>query len=157
MGKTEINRIIEQIERLHNNSNWVGVDIYEILDGITDNSANLKLPHFNHTIHQIARHLVTDFVVIKRLQGIDYKLTEKENWIPAKEINYKWTDTVNDLKNNKDELIRELRNLSDNILDKPILENFPSIYVTLHGYVQHSYYHFGQIVLMAKFIENLSK
>ncbi len=54
MEKFEINRIIDQIERLHNNNNWVGVNLYEILDGITDYSANLKLPNFNHTIHQIA-------------------------------------------------------------------------------------------------------
>ena len=77
MEKTEVNRIIDQIERLHNNTNWAGLNLYEILDEITDNSANLKLPNFNHTIHQIARHLVTDIVVIKRLQGTDYKLTDE--------------------------------------------------------------------------------
>lgn len=155
MNKLEINRIIDQIERLHNDKNWVGVPIYEILDGITDHTANLKLPHFNHTIHQVARHLVTDFVVLKRLQGIDYTLTEEENWIPAGKINFKWADTVNALKENKNNLIRELQNLSDESLDQPILNGFPSIYVNLHGYIQHAYYHFGQIVLMVRFIENL--
>jgi len=40
-------------------------------------------------------------------------------------------------------------------LDNPILKDFPSIYINLHGYIQHSYYHFGQIVVMTKFIENL--
>lgn len=157
MGKFEINRIIDQIERLHNNSNWAGVNLYGILDGITDSSANLKLPDFNHTIHQIARHLVTDFVVIKRLQGIDYKLTNEENWIPADKIYFTWAETVNSIKENKKELLQELQNLSDENLDKPILNGLPSIYVNLHGYIQHSYYHFGQIVLMAKFIENLGK
>src|SRR5688572_1049883 len=101
MERLEINRIIDQIERLHNNTNWVGVNLYEILDGITDYSANLKLSNFNHTIHQIARHLVTDFVVLKRLQGIDYKLTNEESWIPADKINFKWTDTVNAIKESK--------------------------------------------------------
>lgn len=155
MGKLEINRIIDQIEQLHSNNNWVGINLYEILDGITDNSANLKLPNFNHTIHQIARHVVTDFVVIKRLQGIDYKLTDEENWIPADKINFKWIETVNAIKENKNEIIRELQNLSDENLDKPILKDFSSIYKNLHGYLQHSYYHFGQIMLMTKFIENL--
>lgn len=157
MANPEINRIIDQIERLHNNNNWVGFNLYEILDGITDNSANLKLPDFNHTIHQIARHLVTDFVVIRRLQGIDYKLANEENWIPADKIYFKWTDTVDAIKDNKNEIIRELQKLSDESLDKPILKDFSNIYVNLHGYIQHSYYHFGQIVLMTKFIENLRK
>lgn len=155
MGKFEINRIIDQIEQLHNNNNWVGFNLYEILDGITDNSANLKLPNFNHTIHQIARHVITDFIVIKRLQGIDYKLTNEENWIPADKINFRWIDTVKAIKESKNEIIRELQNLSDESLDKPILKDFSSIYINLHGYLQHSYYHFGQIVLMTKFIENL--
>jgi uncharacterized damage-inducible protein DinB len=153
--KIEINRIIEQIEQLHNNKNWAGLNLYEMLNGITDDSANLKLPNFNHTIHQIARHLVTDFVVIKRLQGIDYKLRNEENWMPADKINFKWTDTVKTIKENKNELIRELQNLSDDSLDKPILKDQTSIYENLHGYIQHSYYHFGQIALMKKFIENM--
>ena len=75
----------------------------------------------------------------------------------ADKIYCKWRDTVNAIKENKNEIIRELQNLSDESLDKPILKDFSSIYVNLHGYIQHSYYHFGQIVLMAKFIENLRK
>ncbi len=157
MRNPEINRIIDQIEQLHSNHNWVGFKFYEILDGITDDSANMKLPGFNHTIHQIARHLVTDFVVIKRLQGIDYKLTNEENWIPADKITFKWADTVNAIKENKKEIIRELQNLSDENLDQPIVKDLSSIYINLHGYIQHSYYHFGQIVLMARLIENLRR
>jgi uncharacterized damage-inducible protein DinB len=156
MGKLEINRIIEQIEQLHNNKNWVELNLYEVLNGITDDTANLKLPNFNHTIHQIAWHLVTDFVVTKRLQGIDYKSTNEEIWMPADKINFKWAETVNAIIETKNELIRELQNLSDESLDKPILKDLTSIYENLHGYIQHSYYHFGQIALMKKFIENMS-
>ncbi len=152
MEQIELNRIIDQIERLHN-TNWAGFNLYEVLDSITDYSANLKLPNFNNTIHQISRHiLVTEFVVIKRLQGIDYT---EEDWMPADRINFKWTDTVNAIKESKNEIKRKLQNLSDEDLNKPIIKNFSSIYVTLHGHIQHSYYHFGQIVLMKKFIEHL--
>jgi uncharacterized damage-inducible protein DinB len=154
MGKQEIKRIISQLEQLHN-KNWTGLNLYEILNEITDQTANLELPNFNHTIHQIARHLVTDFVVLKRLQGIDYKISPQENWIPAKQINCKWADTVNALKENKNALISELQNLPDERLDEPILKNHTSIYENLHGFIQHAYYHFGQIVLMKKFIDNM--
>lgn len=157
MERTEINRIIDQINRLHNNNNWVGFNLYEVLDGITDESANMKLPNFNHTIHQIARHLITDYVVIKRLKRIDYKLTNEENWIPAEKLNHKWNDTVKSIKKNKADIIEELQNISDESLDKPILKGYSSIYENLHGYIQHSYYHFGQIVLMKKFIDNSKK
>ncbi|MBS1518333.1 MAG: DinB family protein [Bacteroidetes bacterium] len=157
MKNSEINRLIDQIVGMHNNKNWAGFDLYGILKSITVETANMKLPEFNHTIHQIAQHLVTDLVVIKRLQGIDHKIPIEENWIPADEINFKWTDTVNSIKENKNELIRELQKLSDEDLDKPILKDFSSIYENLHGYIQHSCYHFGQIALMKKFIDNLRK
>ena len=136
MAKIEINRIIDQIEKLYNDKNWVGVNLYEILDRITDDTANLKIPNFNHTIHQIARHLVTDFIVIKRLQGIDNKLTPEENWIAADQINFKWADTVSAIKDNKNELIQELQSLNDESLDIPILKDLFSIYINLHGYIQ---------------------
>lgn len=153
MKNFEIKRIIDQIERLHN-KNWAGLNLYEVLDEIDDYSANLLLPNFNHTIHQIARHLVTDYVVLKRLQGIDYQISAEENWVPADKLNVKWEDTVNAIKENKHDLIREVLKLSDESLDKPILKELPSIYINLHGYIQHAYYHFGQIVLMARFIKN---
>lgn len=155
MEKLEINRIIEQVEQLHNNNNWAGMNLHEMLSGITDDTANLKLPNFNHTIHQIARHLVTDFVVIKRLQGIVYELKDDEIWMPIEKINFRWNETVNAIEENKNGLIKEIKNLSDEILDKPILKDHVSVYENLHGFIQHSYYHFGQIALMKKFIENL--
>jgi uncharacterized damage-inducible protein DinB len=157
MGQIEIDRIINQIEQLHSSNNWVGLPLYETLDRITDYSANLKLPNFNHTIHQIARHLVTDYIVIKRLQGINYKIADEENWIPADSITFKWTETIDALKENKNEIIRELKKLSDESLDQPILNDLSSIFSNLHGFIQHSYYHFGKIVLMSKYIENLQK
>ena len=73
------------------------------------------------------------------------------------EINFRWIDTVNAIIENKNELIRELQNLSDESLDKPILKDHVSIYENLHGFIQHSYYHFGQIALMKKFIENINQ
>lgn len=157
MGKSEINRIKDQIERLHSKHNWTGVDFYAVLNGINDEVANLELPGFNHTIHQIARHMVTDFVVSKRLQGIDHQLSGEENWIPARKIDFKWADTVKALEETKNGILRELQHIADENLDEPVLKNYTSIYVNLHGYIQHTYYHFGQIVLMAKFIENLRR
>jgi uncharacterized damage-inducible protein DinB len=157
MGQEEIKRIIDQIERLHND-NWAGLNLYQTLGEITDSTANLKLPFFNSTIHQISRHiLATEFVVIKRLQGIDHSLTDEKDWIPIDKINFKWLDTVNTIKESKNKLISELRKVADADLNKPIIKDFSSVYVTLHGHIQHSFYHIGQIVLMKKIIERTAK
>jgi len=158
MEKIALNRIIDQIDRLYRDS-WTGIDINQTLNEIDDDIANTELPFFTNTIHQVARHLIADdFLVIKRLHGIDYKLTKEEDWIPANKLKHiKWSDTRNAFMKSKDDLVDALQNIHDSDLDKPILKDHPSVYVTLHGHIQHSYYHFGQISQMKKAIENLNK
>jgi catechol 2,3-dioxygenase-like lactoylglutathione lyase family enzyme/uncharacterized damage-inducible protein DinB len=153
MKQIEIKRIIEQIELLFNDNNWVGLNLDDVFNSINDEIANYKMPMFNKTIHQIARHIASDIIVVRRLQGIDYKLTEKEDWTPIEEMNHKWIDTVNEIKNNKNELIHQLNLLSDDILNQQILPGNKSIYLNVHGFIQHAYYHFGQIAIMQKAIK----
>jgi len=50
-----------------------------------------------------------------------------------------------------------ITNTEDSRLDQPIMESseipFSSTYVTLHGGVQHSLYHAGQIAILKKAID----
>lgn len=158
MKKIELERIIDQIDRLYSN-NWTGVDINQILNEIDDDIANAELPFFTNTIHQVARHILADdYLVIQRLHGIDYKMTKEEDWIPTHRLKrHKWSDTKNAIKKSKEDLIDELQNVYDSDLDNPILKDHSTVYVTLHGHIQHSYYHFGQITQMKKDIEHLNK
>lgn len=157
MQKIELERIIDQIERLYSN-NWTGIDIQQMLNDIDDAMANNKLPIFANTIHQIAQHLTADSaLVIKRLQGFNYTPSKEEDWTPHDQLNQiPWSHTKSVLLQSKDDLIEVLQGLSDNNLDNPILENHYSVYVTLHGHIQHAYYHFGQISQMKKAIKNLN-
>lgn len=158
MQKQELKKIIDQIERLYSN-NWTGININLILGEIDDDIANTELPFFTNTIHQIARHLIADdFLVIKRLQGIDYILSKEEDWIPTNKLkSVKWSDTKNALIKSKNELVKSVQSLDDSDLDKPILKDNSTVYVNLHGHIQHAYYHFGQISQIKKAIENLNK
>lgn len=158
MQKIELNRIIDQIDRIYS-KNWTGVDINQMLNEIDDSIANTELPFFTNTIHQVARHLIADdFLVIKRLQGINYELTKEEDWTPTHELkSIKWSDTKNALIKSKDDVIEALQSIDDADLDNPILKDHSTVYVTLHGHVQHAYYHIGQISIMKKAIENPNK
>jgi len=158
MQRTEMCRIIDQLESLYR-QNWTGVDIMRILNAIDDRIANTEVPLFTNTIHQVARHLIADsFLVIKRLQDIDYTLPKEEDWIPTHTLQQiKWSDTKNALLSSKDDLVDALQSLSDSDLDRPILKDRSTIYVTLHGHLQHAYYHFGQISQMKKAIEHLKR
>ena len=41
---------------------------------------------------------------------------------------------------------------NDGRLDQPIVEGLSTVYVSLHGVVQHSLYHAGQIALLKKLV-----
>lgn len=154
MEQLEINRIIDQIERLYGD-NWSEVNFIHTLDEIDHNMANEKLPLFSNTIHQIAHHLLaTEQLVIGRLKGKDYKLTREEDWVPtAKLEQLRWSETKKAIRLSKIGLIKELQKLMDSCLDTPILENHATFYVTIQGHLQHSYYHIGQISIIKKIIE----
>jgi len=154
MKNTEIERIIDQVDRLHSGKNWVGTNFDELLSSVTEDNANLEIPNFNNTIHQICRHLVSDFLVLKRLEGTDYELGLNESWPQQSQISLSFKTTRKEIYEIKTKLIAELEILSDDQLDQPILPGCRSYYENLHGYIQHSYYHLGQISLINKFIEN---
>lgn len=158
MKKLEIERIISQIEKLYGN-NWPGIDVNQIFSEIDDEMADKKLDLFNNTIHQIARHiLATEFVVIKRLQGINHKLKEEEEWIPIDQLKkLKWTDTREEIIDSKKKIIFELTQQCDSNLDNPILEDYSTIYDTIQGHIQHTYYHIGQISIIKKIIEKSNR
>jgi hypothetical protein len=46
----------------------------------------------------------------------------------------------------------ELGRTEDVRLDQPIAEGYSSVYVSLHGIVQHCIYHAGQIALLRKLV-----
>ncbi len=145
----EIQRIIAQVNKMYND-NWAGVDVHLLFNEIDNATANKKTRAFKNTIHQIAQHiLATERVVINRLQGIPYELSVEEDWIPMKELKkIDWSDTISQIKQSKKKLIQQIKSIDDVDLNKPIIKGYSSIYETLHGHIQHTYYHLGQIVVI---------
>jgi hypothetical protein len=47
---------------------------------------------------------------------------------------------------------RAISSLDESRLDELIVEGLSSVYVTLHGIIQHSLYHAGQIAIMKKMV-----
>lgn len=157
---SEIDRIEDQIRRsLESDANF-GYSLLEILDDVdAETAASRPIPNA-HTIWEIVLHIISDVEdVTDRLKGNGRQLTPEEDWPPQpSEIDQdEWDETVNRLRSAHDELLSEVEQVSDSMLDQPILEGYSSIYVTLHGMVQHNTSHAGQIGLLKKAIETLGK
>jgi hypothetical protein len=51
-----------------------------------------------------------------------------------------------------EELSSAISNADDSRPDQPMIEGMSSVYVTLHGVIQHTLYHAGQIAILKKAI-----
>jgi uncharacterized damage-inducible protein DinB len=149
---SEIGRIRDQFERAFHGEAWHGPALLEALEGVTAETATVRPLASAHSIWEITLHLAATYrLVIRRLRGEPARLSSDEDWPPVDATDKAaWGGAVDELKRCHSELLEALAGLDDARLDAPIVEGFSSVYVTLHGLIQHDLYHAGQIVLLEK-------
>ena len=125
----------------------------QVLAGVDAQAATARPIPNAHTIWEILLHLSASAeLVLSRLRGEARTLSPEQDWPappPAGDVDA-WEADVRRLAEVHRELIAELSTLEGSRLDAPIVPGFSSVYVTLHGLVQHNLYHAGQIALLKK-------
>jgi len=163
---TEIERIEDQLKRSLEGEAWHGPALKELLVDVTTEQAAAKPAASVHSIWEIVLHIIsTQRLVCERLQGkpaafeFDAQrfgfaatvLPAEEDWPPiTDQSEAAWAGTKRELRESTERLRKAIRLLDESRLEAPIVEGFSSIYVTLHGTVQHNLYHGGQIALLKK-------
>ena len=134
----EIERIKDQLRRAFEGPAWHGPSVKELVADITAEKAATRPLAGAHSIWEIVLHIAAwDEGVRRRLAGDRAELSTEEDWPPV-------TDT-------SEAAWREaLDNLDEARLSEPIVEGMSSVYVTLHGVIQHDLYHAGQIALLKR-------
>jgi uncharacterized damage-inducible protein DinB len=97
---------------------------------------------------------------LRRLSGDPARLTDEEDWQPFDDkSDAAWESTKQQLVDTHRELLDAIARVDESRLNEPIITNantpFSSVYVTLHGGVQHDLYHAGQIAMLKKALVNL--
>ena len=149
---TEIERIIDQLNRAFVGEAWHGPAVIEILEGITAQQAAAHPLAGGHSIWKLALHITAwTRAGSRRLQGDRAQLTDVENFPSVTDSGERaWEEARESIKLAYEELRGAIQLLDDSQLDQPIIEGMSSIYVTLHGVIQHSLYHAGQIAILKK-------
>jgi uncharacterized damage-inducible protein DinB len=158
-AETEIDRIIDELDREYGGDAWHGNPLTQLLDGIDHVKAAAKPIPNAHSIWEIVLHMIGwKNEVRRRLQGSPAGLPTEGDWPgPSRATDEAWADAVKALKNAHRALVAEIQRLPESRLFAPI--NDPrnretgqgvSYYVLLHGIVQHDVYHSGQIALLKK-------
>ena len=150
---SEIDRILDQMDRAFSGDAWHGPPLKSLLDGLLAEDASKHPLEGAHSIWEIVQHITAWNTIVRReLTGEALSITTQQDWPPVWEVSEAaWRRTVESLVEAHSRLRAAVRELRDEQLDeKPIKRTDNSRYVMLHGIVQHDLYHAGQIAVLKK-------
>lgn len=153
---SEVARIRDQFRRAFDGEAWHGPSLLALLKGVTAEQAAAHPIAGAHSIWELTQHIrAWEGACLRRLNGDPAQLPDREDWSPVSEYNEAaWEKTKQELIDTHQQLLQRLESVADSRLDEPIINDpqipFSSVYVTLHGVVQHDLYHAGQIAILKK-------
>ena len=153
---SETARIADQFRRAFDGEAWHGPSVMALLEGVTAEQASARPIPGAHTIWELTQHIrAWEGACLRRLNGDPAQLPDSEDWSDVNDHSEaSWERTKQNLVETHNQLLQALASLDDSRLDQPIINdpqiNSSSVYVTLHGGVQHDLYHAGQIAILKK-------
>jgi len=157
---SETRRIAQLLKHSYNGQPWYGSPILKFLADVTPAQAAVSSIPGAHTIWQQVLHMTAwRQFACRVLNGESAaELSDNENWPAATLDGAKsngaeispsaWQKTLDDLAESQDHLLATLARLSDDQLASKAPGKSYSLYVLLHGVLQHDAYHAGQIALL---------
>jgi uncharacterized damage-inducible protein DinB len=150
---TEIDLIVDQMERAFEGDAWHGSSISEILTCVAAEQAAARPIAEAHSIWEIVLHTtVWQRTVRERLQGRPIvSLPDEEDWPRINDTSASaWNEAVKELRSEYELLRKEARNWGEHDLGQtPEGQRF-TVYEMLQGVIQHNLYHAGQIAILKK-------
>jgi uncharacterized damage-inducible protein DinB len=146
-----IERLLEQLNRTFGGPAWHGPAFRELLDGITEEQAKARPIEGVHSILEIVVHVRAWMdAVSERLSGNPRELTTEEDWSDVAKTS--WPVAVEELEHAQSRLCDAVARLRPDDLDKVVPGKGYTTYVMVHGAMEHTTYHGGQIGLLKKFL-----
>ena len=151
---TEIERILDQLKRAYEGNAWHGPSVREVLAGVTADQAAARPLRNTHSIWELTHHIaVWEDAGRRRLGGdpAQIAISTPEDWPPPDDKSEAaWEQAKAALDRGHEAFRRAIAQVDESRLDEPIVEGLSSVYVTLHGIIQHDLYHAGQIAMLKK-------
>jgi uncharacterized damage-inducible protein DinB len=151
---TEVERILDQLDRAYKGEAWHGPSVRELLTGVTAKQAQARPLANAHNIWELVHHIaVWENVGRRRLGGDPAQIesSSPDDWPPPDDASdAAWEQAKAALDRGHEALREAIARIDESRLDEPIVEGLSSTYVTLHGIIQHDLYHAGQIAMLKK-------
>jgi hypothetical protein len=151
---TECHRIADQLRRAFTGAAWHGPALRDLLNGVTAEQANARPLNAAHSIWELALHIeVWARAALETVRGAPLPKiygTEKD-WLKVSDTtNAAWAEAVATLFRTAESLAQAIEGFTDARLQETVPGRKYDFYYLLHGVVQHSLYHGGQIALLKK-------
>ena len=153
---TEVERILDQYDRLMTGDAWYGDNVWKILSAIKPQQAFERPLAHSHTIWELVAHMkFWETEVRRRLEGTASTPDERLNFpaMPAGSVE-NWEALLREFRASNNSFRGVVAALNEARLDEPLSGPEKSVYVEVHGVIQHNLYHAGQIALLHKNLAN---
>lgn len=153
---TESARLLDQLDRAFQGGSWHGDPIFEVLDRIPAERACARPIADAHSIIEVALHIEVWLSAVRRRTGGEDvgHIAGERDWPPAPPGTdaESWEAALGTLREGYSQLRAHIAALHDTDLEREVAGKLRryTVYEDLHGVIQHSLYHLGQIVMLAK-------
>jgi uncharacterized damage-inducible protein DinB len=149
---TECDRIADQLFRMVEGDAWHGPPVTALL---ADVSADMAASHpisGAHSIWELVHHMTAwAGIARRRLGGEIVEPAAVEDWPPVEATTPEaWSLATQALERSHADLRRAVLALGDSHLEDRTPGKPHSLYVLLHGIVQHTGYHAGQVAVVKR-------
>jgi uncharacterized damage-inducible protein DinB len=149
---TECDRIADQLYRGVEGDAWHGPPIRAVLADVTSETAAAHPIAGAHSIWELVVHLtVWADVARRRVAGEVVEPTPAEDWPAVGDVSAAaWSEATAALERAYADVRRTVLALGDGHLDDRTPGKADTLYVMLHGLVQHAAYHGGQVAILKR-------
>ena len=151
---TECYRIADQIRRAFVGDPWHGDSLKKLLAEVSAEQANQRLLASGHTIWELVLHIdLWVRIACDAMNGIPVPelYVKGKDWLSPTDTSAKaWTEATSQLLRTGERLAQDAEDFTDARLQDIVPGRDYDFYHLLHGVVQHSLYHGGQIAQLSK-------
>jgi uncharacterized damage-inducible protein DinB len=137
---SEIARLLDQLERAYDGEAWLGMPVRELLDGVAFRTAAARPIAGGHTIWELVAHITYWLDAAARRLGGE----------AVDPVNDAWEAALTALEASHQRLLAAVGALAESDLEGPVPGHDYTRYVLVHGVLQHTLYHAGQIALLKR-------
>lgn len=147
-------QIAKHLREVYAGDNWTSVNMKETLDGISWQEATTKFFNFN-SIASLVFHInyyVTAALGVLKGEPLTAKDIYSFNHPPIT-CGEHWQQLLKKTWDDAESLAILIEQLPDTMLGETFaIDKYGNHYRNLHGIIEHTYYHLGQIVLLKKLL-----